>query len=315
MSSQTPNREIPEDIKPTINGLRAVAITELRNGNFKGAEKIYTRELEIINRKEQKRQASIHKGATYYNLGLSRLLQNKPKPASEAILLAYIEDLFNVRISNEDDADKAPAREMLLRLFGITDITLKPLKEFVREFKKETEKWKKASPTDLLKEFGEQILEEAKKPPVFRKPPLDLIEKGKFPDPRRSVFIGGPFKIAAYLKELRRLFLRVRPRYQPYMSTDFTFKEEETHDSCMKILSSCGHAIFDVSTEAGQYAEIEFAKIKNIPTLLVFSAMNEEAKKNPPFSAIISTVGFQIEGFCYIDELEEIFKKFLPEEP
>ena len=99
------------------------------------------------------------------------------------------------------------------------------------------------------------------------------------------------------------------------MSKDFTFKKEEIHDSCMKILSSCGHAIFDVSTEAGQYAEIEYAKLQEIPTLLVFSAMNEESKENPPFSAIIKTVGFRIEGFCYIDELEDVFKEFLPEEP
>ena len=117
MSEETPNRELPEDIKPTINSLRALAFIELRNGNYKGAEKIYLRELAIINRKEQERQAAIHKGATYYNLGVSRLFQNNTKPAAESILLAYIEDLFNVQPENEKAANGDPAFKMLTTLF------------------------------------------------------------------------------------------------------------------------------------------------------------------------------------------------------
>jgi len=316
MSRQTPNREIPKDIAPTINGLRALAITELRNGNHKRAENLYIRELEIISRKEQERQASIHKGATYYNLGFSRLLQNRGEDASEDVLQAYIEDLFNVVCGKEEEADKAPARRTLLKMFGITDDTLKPLKDSIREYKKNLSKWIKASSSDFLKLFGKQIIQRAKIPTVTTRLTPDMVkEQGKLPDRKRSVFIGGPFRIAAYLKELRRIFLQVRPRYTPFMSTDFTFEEERTHDSCMDILASCGHAIFDVSTEAGQYAEIEFARIKKIPSLLVFSALEEKDKAKPPVPAIIRTVGFPVKGFHYLDELEEIFKEFLPEEP
>jgi len=244
------------------------------------------------------------------------LMQNRGEDALENFLQAYIEDLFNVACGEEEEADKAPARKTLLKMFGITDDTLKSLKDSIREHKKSLSKWKKASSTDFLKLFGKQILRRAKIPTVITRLPLDMVkEQGKFPDRKRSVFIGGPFKIAAYLKELRRIFLQVRPRYTPFMSTDFIFEEERTHDSCMDILSSCGRAIFDVSTEAGQYAEIEFARIKRIPSLLVFSALEEQDKAKPPVPAMIKTVGFPMEGFCYLDELEEIFRKFLPEKP
>lgn len=315
MSKRKPNREIPKDIAPTINGLRALAITELRNGNYRRAENLYVRELEIVTGKEHERQASIHKGAAFYNLGFARLLQNRGEDASKNILQAYIEDLFNVASGREEEADGAPARRTLFGIFGITDDKLEPLKVSIREYKKNWPRWKKASSTDFLEHFSEQILKTAKFPTVITRPPLNTIEQGKLPDKKRSVFIGGPFKIAAYLKELRRIFLKVRPRYAPLMSTDFTFEEERTHDSCMNILSSCGHAIFDVSTEAGQYAEIEYARIEKIPSLLVFSALEEKDKTKPPISAMIRTVGFPVEEFCYLDELEEIFKRFLPEVP
>ena len=153
-------------------------------------------------------------------------------------------------------------------------------------------------------------------PTIETRPTLErLRDVGRLLDNRTSVFIGGPFKIAAYLRELRRIFLQVRPNYTPYMSLDFTIEDGRTHDDCMEILSHCGYAIFDVSTEAGQYAEIEHARIKSIPSLLVFSAAEEKDKEKPPVPAMIRTVGFPIKGFRYLSELEEILKKFLPEQP
>jgi hypothetical protein len=138
---------------------------------------------------------------------------------------------------------------------------------------------------------------------------------GKLPQKKVSVFIGGPFKIAAYLRELRKIFITVRPNYTTYMSLDFTIEKDRTHDSCMTILSNCGYAIIDVSTEAGQYAEIEHAKMVNIKTILVYSAAEDIDKQHPPIPVIISTVGFPIKGFRFMTELEDIFKDFLPEVP
>lgn len=99
------------------------------------------------------------------------------------------------------------------------------------------------------------------------------------------------------------------------MSLDFTIEDERTHDDCMEILSNCRYAIFDVSTEAGQYAEIEHARLKNIPALLVFSAAEEKDKEKPPIPAMIRTIGFPIRGFRYLNELEEILRSFVPEQP
>ena len=139
MTPQNPDREIPQDIAPTVNGLRAVAATELRNGNYKRAEFLYLRELEIIAKKEKERQASIHKGATYYNLGLSRLLQNQGKDALKDIFQAYVEDVFNVALGKEDEADGAYARRTLGDL-GISDDDLKPVKLQVREHKQDPQR-------------------------------------------------------------------------------------------------------------------------------------------------------------------------------
>jgi len=315
MISQNPNREIPQDIVHTVNGLRAVATIELRNGNYKRAESLYMRELEVIMQKEKEKQASIHKGATYYNLGLSRLLQNRGEDTLRDIFQAYVEDIFNVSLGKEDEADGAPARRTLSDL-GISDEDLKPVKLHARELKKDPQKWATIDSTAFAAQYIEAILKKAKIPAIETRPTLEkLRDVGQLPDKKTSVFIGGPFKIAAYLRELRRVFLQVRPRYTPYMSLDFTIEDERTHDDCMEILSNCGHAIFDVSTEAGQYAEIEHARMKNILSLLLFSAAEEKDKTKPPIPAMIRTVGFPIKGFCYLSELEKIIKDFLPEQP
>jgi len=315
MIQQNPNREIPQDIAHTVNGLRAVATLELRNRNYKRAESLYMRELEIITQKEKEKHASFHKGATYYNLGLSQLLQNRGEDALRHIFQAYVEDIFNVSLSKEDEADDAPARRTLSD-FGISDENLKPIKLHARELKKDPQKWVTIDSIAFAAQYIKAILEKAKIPLIETRPTLEkLRDVGQLPDKKTSVFIGGPFKIAAYLRELRRVLLQVRPKYIPYMSLDFTIEDERTHDDCMKILSNCGHAIFDVSTEAGQYAEIEHARMKNIPALLLFSATDEKDKTKPPIPAVIRTVGFPIKGFCYLNELEEIIKDFLPEQP
>ena len=83
----------------------------------------------------------------------------------------------------------------------------------------------------------------------------------------------------------------------------------------MTILSNCGHAIFDVSTEAGQYAEIEHARMKGIPSILVYSAAEEKDKNEPPVPAMIRTAGFPTKGFRFMSELEDIFREFLPDQP
>jgi hypothetical protein len=313
MSNGSPNREIPENIKPTINGLTAVAATELRNGNYKRAELFFRRELEIINQKEKELKASIHKGAAYYNLGLSLLLQNQTKEAFENFLIAYVEDVFNVPFGEEDNADTAPARKMLEK-FQVKNEDLKPIKLKAVEEKKNIEKWKVIDPIPLAKRLVDNLFRKAIGVRL-EKPSPDMFDAGKLPEKKVSVFIGGPFKIAAYLRELRRIFIEVRPHYVSYMSLDFVIEEERTHDSCMTILSNCGHAIFDVSTEAGQYAEIEHARIRGIPSILVYSAVEEEDKNHPPIPAMIRTVGFPTRGFRFMNELADIFREFLPEQP
>ncbi len=316
MSETFPDRNLPEDIAPTVNGLRYEAYICLRNGNYNRAEKLYLKELELINNKENQRKESIHKGATYYNLGISKLFQKERTEALKYIFQAYIEDLFNTPYSKEDGADTAPAYNTLLKFFSLKKEVFKGIKSQIKNFKKDFEKWKRADSTKIVKRFFDEITQQAKKLPIITKPTPDMVkDKGHLPDKKYSVFIGGPFKIAAYLRELRKRFLKVRPKYIPYMSLDFTIKDEHTHDACMEILSNCGHAIFDVSTEAGQYAEIEHARMKKIPSLLVFSAIEEKDKESIPVPAMIRTIGFPIRGFRYLDELEDIFREFLPDRP
>jgi hypothetical protein len=131
MTLSFPNRQIPDDIIQTILGLEAVALLELRNGNYERAESFFKRELEIILEKEKELKRSIHKGAPYYNLGLSQLLQNQAQKALKNILFAYIEDLFNVPLGEEEKADTALARLMLAN-FQITNADIESLKQNAR---------------------------------------------------------------------------------------------------------------------------------------------------------------------------------------
>ena len=313
MLKESPDREIPKDIGPAINGLDAVAHVELRNGNYRRAELFYQRELEIIGQKEKELKASIHKGSPYFNLGLALFLQNKCKEGLKNILFAYVEDLLHVPFEKEEIADTWPARTFLGKL-GITNGDLRALKLKVVGEKANAEKWKKAEPTSLGGEMVEKLSQRGEVI-KFEKPTPEMFGMGKLPEKKVSVFIGGPFKIAAYLRELRKIFIQSRPNYISYMSLDFTFEEDRTHDSCMTILSNCGYAIFDVSTEAGQYAEIEHAQLKGIKSILVYSAAEERDLNKPPIPAMIRTVGFPIKGFRFMNELEDIFKGFLPDQP
>jgi len=96
------------------------------------------------------------------------------------------------------------------------------------------------------------------------------------------------------------------------MSLDFTFLESDTHDACMKILSYCGHTIFDVSVLEGQFAEMEFAKINNIHTILLTSITEKKERRKLKLSAMAKTMGFQIEPFQFMSELPKIFEKHFP---
>lgn len=90
MSKVFPDRNLPKDIAPTVNGLRYEAYLCLRNGNYKRAEKLYLKEIELIKNKENQLKESIHKGTTYYNLGISKLFQKERKEALKYIFQAFL---------------------------------------------------------------------------------------------------------------------------------------------------------------------------------------------------------------------------------
>ena len=51
---------------------------------------------------QQLKSFRLHKGATYYNLGLTRLLQEDPDAAHDYFVLATLEDASSTRIGRRD---------------------------------------------------------------------------------------------------------------------------------------------------------------------------------------------------------------------
>jgi hypothetical protein len=79
--------------------------------------------------------------------GISSLLQNKMGRGLRLIVLAYITDLVNVKLGEEDKADQAPAYQVLKSFFGVRDNTFQTLKALSREI---TDRNQPFNPNDLL---------------------------------------------------------------------------------------------------------------------------------------------------------------------
>jgi hypothetical protein len=142
--------KIPEDLSDTIKNLETEASRCLSKGNYSLATRLYTVIFHSLYDRQFTENRRIHLGAPLHMEGLSLLFQNRLNDGLDSILLAYITDLVNVPLGEEDKADQSPAYRVLKSFFGISEGTFQELKILCREV---TNRALPFDPRELLNKF------------------------------------------------------------------------------------------------------------------------------------------------------------------
>lgn len=142
--------QIPQDMIDTIKNLEAEASRCLSKGNYLLATRLYQVIFLSLFDRQFSEKRRIHLGAPLHMEGLSLLLQDRFDDGLKSILLAYITDLVNVPLGEEDRADQAPAHRVLLDFFGVSESTFQGLKVLSRDIRDRTQPF---DPQILLNKF------------------------------------------------------------------------------------------------------------------------------------------------------------------
>lgn len=142
--------KIPEDMVDTIKNLEGEASRCLSKGNYLLATRLYHVIFLSLFDRQFLEKRRIHLGAPLHMEGLSLLLQDRFNDGLKSIFLAYITDLVNAPLGEEDEADQAPAHKVLLDFFGVSESTFQGLKILSREVKDRNQPF---DPQILLNKF------------------------------------------------------------------------------------------------------------------------------------------------------------------
>jgi hypothetical protein len=142
--------QIPQDMIDTIKNLEAEASRCLSKGNYLLATRLYHVIFLSLFDRQFSEKRRIHQGAPLHMEGLSLLLQGRFNDGLKSILLAYITDLVNAPLGEEDKADQAPAHRVLLDFFGVSESTFQGLKVLSRGVRDRTQPF---DPQMLLNKF------------------------------------------------------------------------------------------------------------------------------------------------------------------
>lgn len=127
----------------------------------------------------------------------------------------------------------------------------------------------------------------------------------------RRVFIGGDYDFMACIREIER-YVR-EARYKPIVAIDFNPPKNNIHDYDIRLLCNCKYAIFEITSAAGQYMEIERVRDFRTVACMVYQKRSKHNSDIPShISSMLTTYGLESFGYCTFNDLEQILKqKFL----
>jgi hypothetical protein len=271
--------------------------------------------LEILNKAQEQIRRPIHKGAPLHMVGICYAATNQHDQALRHITLAYIEDTLNVAFDHEDEADRAPAAQMLRDFYGVRMEILRTIKQIANEAKKAGEWSNMFDPGTLLHRLEERLnidgntltRQLVRAPPeIARRQPFG------FPQPlEQRVFIGGNYQ--THMPVIRHIEGLVSSLgYTPIVAFDVDIPREHTHHHTLLLLHTCRHAIFEISSPAGQLMEIERTRDYEDNVLLLYSRISPDSAPSPLVSTMIQTVGARTEGYANLSDIDRIVRDFLP---
>lgn len=122
------------------------------------------------------------------------------------------------------------------------------------------------------------------------------------------VFVGGSG--SALIEEMRDTVGKIGG-YDPVVAVDFDMPRGMTiYHKCIALLHCCKHAIFDLSTQAGQLIEIERAPDYGVKTLVIWQK-DKEQSITEVLKSCLDDRQIKHEAYTNFSELEDIFRKFL----
>ena len=121
--------EIPSDLTNTVANLENQAFQLLRRGDYASAEKIYRLIDEILRKRQLSEKKRIHKGSPLHMIGFALLLQRKLEESLKFFMLAHIEDALSTPLGKEEEADSAPAGQVLRKAFQVNSESLQTIKK------------------------------------------------------------------------------------------------------------------------------------------------------------------------------------------
>jgi hypothetical protein len=316
-------RTLPEDYRQQFAHIDRQAIMRWLEGDHLAVERLYNDELRLVQQKEKELGHPLHKGHLFYNIGMSLVAQKKSEDAVRNMLLAYVEDALSAKTNEEDEIDRAPAGAALRDFFLMRLHILGEIKHTASRLKEEDRLKTAFDPISVVNEVASKIGFEA----------VNLLSQcGRIPElftgkqvlgfpqpPEQRVFIGGNYTAAmATLREIAR-YVRERG-YTPIIADQVYIPAERVHQYTLMLLHTCCYAIFDVSTAAGQFMEIERAPDYGIKMLVIWSAPDAQSVNNPPqwISQMICSLRNEKElkmiGYTDVStDLRRVVTGFLPE--
>lgn len=259
---------------------------------------------------KQPRESRYHKGHLLHQIGIILVLSGNAPEALRYFILAYIEDLLNVKREEEDKADDAPAGRTLRGVYKVKEAALRQLKVIVRE--KRSSGSVVQNPESVFNELAQ-----GKTPKDFTQPesiPNLGVEKrkpGKFKfDWEKRVFVGGGYyKHMPQIDNIKRVCSEMG--YDPVIAVDFEAPEEFLHDHALMLLHECSKAIFEVTESAGQLMEIERLRDYGYKGGNVLIVHERDANLTEMLTPLLSAEGYRVERYYSDLHLTDLVKEFL----
>jgi len=314
MEIQPPNRGIPERIREQVAHLDREGLVALYVGNYIEAIRLFEEQYELLFRTQDEENRPIHKGGSLHNRGLALFALGRADQAIYSILLAYVEDTLNVGYDLEDNADRAPAANVLRDVFYLNLRILREIKTVVAKIKASGQ-WNMArDPKPILKKIAKRLkfdinrLSEQCERGV---PRVGTMILGLRLPPERRVFIGTNYDVNPGIIPLAKEGV-IRCGYEPVIASEAGIPPNDPgiHDKSLMLLHTCRWAIIDVTHPGGQFIEVERARDYGVNLLLVRQAL--DPSHPPPVSAMVSTIGWPIRYYRDPRDLIPLVMGFLP---
>lgn len=311
----------PKELSEKNQEIRLKGAVALQSGNYKEARRIFEENYAMLCSAQSEFKKPFHKGDVLFNLGLAFFYLKDYDNAIKNFLLAYIEDTLSSKEDYEDNADRAPAAQILRDVYIFDLRVLREIKKLVRKTKLDKLLEKATEPekilqtvVELLKIDLEHLSKLAERLPEIGKPVLG------FPQPRElRVFIGTNYDVNVgaipLVKDgIRRKNQVDKKNYVGVAVLDLSVPSNVIHDVSLALLHTCYYVVIDVSHPGGQFVEIERIRDYGIPreNVLLLRQSAKDPDHQPHISGMISTLNYRTEYYYDPREIIKIVKDFLP---